>query len=101
MSTQNGRNGTAQGIRSVREVMDEVLTKERMAEGMTEAEARQEVAEMRHMSELYEDLLGAGYSDEQIGVLWGGKTPQEILAEAANGTATKSKKRRVAQAQVA
>lgn len=80
MNIQSEQKGTTKAIRSVREVMDAVLTKELMDEGMSETQARQELAESRQMADRYEELLAKGYTEKQIDALWEGKGPQEILA---------------------
>ena len=82
MNSQNGNNGAAKTIRSVREVIDAARVQDLVEGGMAEASAWQEIRESRRIGDLYDDLLAAGYTDEQVGVLWEGKTPREILAEA-------------------
>jgi len=59
--------------------IDNASMEDLIADGMTEAQARQEVAESRQMAECYDELMTQCYTDEQIGVLWEGKTPQEII----------------------
>ena len=91
MHGRNGQNGATKAMRSVREVVDAVRVQELIDGGLAETHARQKIEESRLMGDHYEDLLAAGYTDEQIGVMWEGKSAQEILAAPnANGTAKRT-----------
>lgn len=60
--------------------IDNAIIEDLVASGMTEAQARQQLAEDRQVAACYDELMAQGFTDEQIGILWDGKTTQEILA---------------------
>lgn len=72
--------------RLVIEAIDAEFIREGLEKGIPENITRQHLAENRQMLDRYEELLAAGYTEDQIDALWEGKTSQEILAGAgANG----------------
>lgn len=93
MNNQNLQSKPASTIRSVREVMDEVLMKEFIANGMSEYDARQEIEESRRMADRHDELLAMGYTVEEIDTSLQGMTSQEILARTiSNGVSPQRRK---------
>ena len=63
------------------DALDNKFVREGLEKGIPAEATRQELAENRRVAHLYENLRAAGYTDEQVSVLWEGKSTQEILAE--------------------
>ncbi len=72
--------------RLISNAIDSEFIRRGLEKGIAEDVTRRQLTEDRRMTEIYDDMMASGYTDEQIGVLWAGKMPQEIIAEAdANG----------------